>query len=227
MSHDEVRYDIENVAVYQIDCSCSISSQYEKTPRSICYLLLVFVVIIRNHEWLAAGAAASVLTCSGVAALHMIILFATNNRLDYPKTKSHCELLPIPGASSPFVACAGTNEPDILVTLAIITSVMLGALPVAAWSTTFRRYPNKAIHMFWLLLLAVSHTSYALTTYSVNFHFQICPNNFIETLPMANFQAPFLDQSWRDSFTSLVLTAQNKLIATPSYFGCFTPSSHL
>ena len=201
-------YDVENVTFKLVDCLFPISSQYERTPRYICYLLLVFVVVIRNHEWLAAGAAASVLTYSGVAAIHMILLFAMNNKLNYPKAKSHCEFLPIPGPS-PFVACAGVYEPDINLAMMVVSSVMLGALPVLAWSTTFRSYTNKAILISWLLLLAVGHSFYTLTATHPNLHFQICPENFIEPLPAANYQAPLLDQSCRESFYSLVLTAQN------------------
>lgn len=85
---------------------------------------------------------------------------------------------------------------------------MLGALPIVAWSTTFRRSTSKAILMFWLLLLAVGHTFYALTISNPSVHFQICPKDHIEPLPTTNFRAPFLDQSWRDSFFSLVSTMQ-------------------
>ena len=101
--------------------------------------LVVFVVIICNHEWLAADAAASVLTYSGVAAIYIIILFAPNNKLNLPKVKSYCEFLPIPGRSSPFVACAGISDPDTLVAMTMVSSVMLAALPVAAWSTTVKK----------------------------------------------------------------------------------------
>lgn len=200
--------DVENVAVKLVSCSFSISSYYERTPRCICYLLLVFTVVIRNHEWLAAGAAASVLTYSGVAAIHLIILFATNNKLNVPKAKSHCESLPIPGSSTPFVACAGVSDPDLSLSMTIVGSVMLGALPILAWSTTFRRSTSKVILIFWLLLLAVGHTFYALTEFDTGLHFQICPKDYIQPHPTANYQAPFLDQSWRDSFSSLVSTAQ-------------------
>ena len=200
-------YNIENVAVNSVGCSFFISSYYERTPRYICYLLLVFTVVLRNHKWLAAGAATSVLTYSGVAAIHLVILFATNNRINLQKPKSHCESLPIPGASIPFVACAGVSDPDVSLSMTIVSSVMLGVLPIVAWSTTFRRSTSKAILIIWLLLLAVGHTFYALTI-STSFHFQICPQDYIEPLPTANFQAPFLDQSWRDSFSSLVSTAQ-------------------
>lgn len=226
-------YDLENVAVRNVGCTFPISSYYERTPRYICYLLSVFTIVIRNHSWLATGAAASVLTYSGVAAIHLIILFATNNRWNLPKAKSHCESLPIPGASTSFVACTGVTDPDVNLGMAIVISVMLGALPTAAWSMTFRRSTSKAILIFWLFLLAMGHTFFALTTSNPSRSFQICPKDYIEPLPMANFQAPFLDQSWRDSFSSLVLTAQQssqspRNSSSPAcIYSCFATAGYL
>ncbi len=208
--HRSDSYNIGNVTVSRIRCSFPISEQYQKTPRYSCYLLLVFTVVIRNHRWLAVGAAASVLTYSGIAAIHMIILFATNNRTNLPKAKTHCEFLPVPGSSIPFAACAGVDDPDVVLTLSIVSSVMLGALPTAAWSTTFKRSTSKAILMFWLLLLAVGHPSYLLTSSNPNPHFQICPKDHSEPFPATEFQATLLDRSWRDSFYSLISTAQQR-----------------
>ena len=200
-------YDIENVAVNPIGCSFYISGYYERTPRYICYLSLVLTVVIRNHKWLAAGAPTLILSYSGVAAIHLIILFATNNRLELQEAKSYCETLPTLGAGTPFVACAGVYDPDVGLSMAIVSTVMLGALPIVAWSSTFRKSKNKVILIFWLLLIAVGHTFYPLTESNPGSNFQICPKDHIEPLP-TGFQAPFLDQSWRDSFSLLVSTAQ-------------------
>ena len=205
---DELRNELQNLAVKDARCSFSISDYNATTPRYICYLLLVFTIIIRNHKWLAAGAAASVLTYSGVAAIHLVILFATNNMLKPQEAKTYCKSLPIPGANTSFVACAGVTDPDVGVSMTFVTSVILGALPTVAWSQTFRRSTRKAILLLWLLLLAVGHTFYALTQSNPRRQFQICPKDYIEPLPKVNFQAPFLDQSWSDSFSSLDSTAQ-------------------
>jgi hypothetical protein len=230
--HQPPSYDLENVTVTPVGCSFHISGYYEKTPRYIFYVLFVFTVVIRNCKWLAAGAAASVLTYSGVAAIHLITLFANNNnRLDLPKTKLHCESLPVPGEAS-FFACTGVDEPDIGLSMTIVSSAMLGALPMVVWSTTFWRSTGKAILIFWLLLLAVGHTFYPLIIADGNLHFQICPQNYTEPVPTTNFQAPFLDQSWRDSFSSLVSTAHQSSQATrngssPCIYSCFATPDYL
>ncbi len=226
-------YDINNLVVNNVACSFPISSQYQKTPRYICYLLLIFTVTIRNHRWLAAGAAASVLTYSGVAAIHSLILFATNNRLHLPQAKTRCESIPTPGSDTQFVACAGIVDHDIAIIVRIVSNVILAALPIAAWSTTFRKSANKVILLFWLLLLAVGHTFWPLTELDQNFHFQICPKGYIEPLPKTNFQAPLLDDAWSESFRSLVLASQQ---ASPLFengsvpaclYSCFATTAYI
>ena len=226
-------YDIENVAVEPIICSFSISSQYQKTPRYICYLLLAATVIIRNYEWLAAGAAASVMTYSGIAAVHVILLFVTNNRFNPPEAKTRCEQLPFPGVDDIFLACAGVDDPDIGVAVSIVSNIMLGALPMAALSTTFRISTGRVILMFCLLLLAVSHTFQNLMWYDPNLHFQVCPKGAIEPPPGPDFQAPFLDQSWYESLNTLVSTAQQtsqpngSTSSSPCIYSCFASTAYI
>ena len=204
-------YSIKNVTVKRIGCTFPISGQYQRTPRYICYTLLVFTVIIRKHRWLAVGAAASVLTYSGVAAIHSIILFASNKKFHPAKTKARCESLPIPGVADPFLACAGVSDPDVGVIMIFISGIMLGALPMAAWSTAFRKSARKPILIIWLLLLALGHSLYYLARSDVNLHYQICPRDTTEAFLGANFQPSALDQAWRNSFNSLVSMTHQSL----------------
>ncbi|KAL9044254.1 MAG: hypothetical protein Q9214_002596 [Letrouitia sp. 1 TL-2023] len=131
-----------------------------------------------------------------------------NNRFNLSITKSRCESLPISGVGAPFLACVGISDPDIGVAMNIVSSVMLGALPIAAWSTTFRRSTNRPILLNWLLLLAVAHVFYTLVLTDPNHHFQICSKNNSEPPPGPSYQAPVLDQTWHNSLHPLVSTAQ-------------------
>ena len=201
-------YDIENVAVRLINCSFNISSQYQKTPRYICYFLLIFTIVIRNHKWLAAGAAASVMTYSGVTAIHIIILFATKNRFHLQTADSGCQSVLIPGMSDPFFACQGVHEPDVVVAGTVLSIVMLGALPMAALSSTFKKTTGRVILIFWLLLLAIGHTFSNLAWPIPDRQFQVCLKDHVEPLPVPNYQPPLLDQSWVDAFQSLIAAAQ-------------------
>ena len=225
-------YDTTNVTVKRIGCTFPVSEQYQRMARYICYLLLVFTVIIRNHRWLAVGAATSVLTYSGVAAIHSIILFASNKRFNPAETKTRCESLPIPGAENPFLACDGVSDPDIGVIMIFISGVMLGALPIAAWSTAFKKSASKPVLIIWLLLLALGHSLYFLTKSDNNFHFQICPRDTTESILRANFQPSPLDQAWRNSFHSLVSMTQQPFLSpenetTPTcIYSCFATTAY-
>lgn len=125
-----------------------------------------------------------------------------------PTTKTHCESIPIPNSSTPFFACAGVADPDQQMAMAIVSTVMFGALPTAAWSTAFKKSRSKPILIFWILLLAFGHTFWNLITPDPNLHFQICPKDNIEALPEMNYQPPLLDQSWRNSLNSIASTKQ-------------------
>lgn len=197
--------DIENVAVQRISCLFPLSDQYHKMPRYTCYFLLVFTIVIRSYEWLAA---ALVLTYIGAAAIQLIVLFAANNRFNLSITKSRYESIPISGAGAPFLACAGIVDTDTGVAMNIVSSVMLGALPIAAWSTTFRRSTSRPVLINWLLLLAVAHIFYPLVLTDPNHHFQICSKHNIKPPPGANYQAPVLDKIWHNSLHALASTAQ-------------------
>ena len=175
----------------------------------------------------------SLCTHFGVAAIHSVVLFATNNRFHLQPVKSRCEPLPIPGSNDPFLACAGIIDPDVFIIMRIVSSIMLGALPMAAWSTTFRKSASKAILMFWLLLLALGHLFNPLTISEENFHFQICPKDYVEPLPRFNFQAPLLDAAWSDSFASIISASHQ---ASPSInnssvlaclYSCFATSAYV
>ena len=201
-------YDIKGAKIKPIKCSFTLSSQYQKTPRYICYILLTFTIVVRNYQWLAVGAAVSVMTYSGVAAINLVIFFAAERIFDIPDEITHCQKLPISGSREEFFACAGVRDPDIAMAVTVVSTVMLGALPMAALSATFKQSTNKAILVFWLLLLAVGHTFDNLISANQNLHFQIGPQDDVENVPGTNYQAPLLDQSWSDAFNSLVSESQ-------------------
>ena len=157
---------------------------------------------------MARSRCCSLCTHSGIVAIHSLILFATNSRLHLYQAKTRCETIPISGSDTQFPACAGVIDPDIIMIMIIMSIVMLGALPIAAWSTTFRNSASKVILMFWLLLLAVGHTFWPLIILDNNFHFQICSKDYVEPLPKTNYQAPLLDDAWSDSFHSLISASQ-------------------
>ena len=197
-------YEIDNVTVTEVICGFPYSSQYLFTPHYIFYLLFVFAIVFRGHEWLTAGAAASVMTYSGVAAIHMIVLFIPNDRYDISKTKSLCESIALPGSGAPFLACNGVVEPDLDAAFQTLNTALIGALPLAAWSKTFRASNRKPIFLLWIILLSVGHVFYNIAYADVNRHFQICPRFHVVSLPQNNYQSALLNPTWHLSLHALV-----------------------
>ena len=112
------------------------------------------------------------------------MLFAKIDRLNEPSSKARCEPVVLPGTDTTFLTCAGIYDPDLGVIFDVINKSLLGALPIAAWSTTFRISSRKPILIMWMLLLAVSHIFYNVTRIDVNRYFEICPTNQVEKLPL-------------------------------------------
>lgn len=220
-------YDIENLSVTPITCGFTRSGQYERAPLYMCFILLAVTIIIRNHEWLAAGAAAYVLTYSGVAAIHLIVLFAANNRLNMPRSKLRCESINLWNTSTVFHACAGIAEPDAAESFELVSSCLLGALPIAAWSTTFRRSSRKPILIMWMLLLAISHVFNSFALNDHNRHFQICPAKGVEELPYGRYQAPELGMPWLQSLQDLVLSQSTASPKQQCLYSCFNSGHYI
>jgi hypothetical protein len=79
-----VEIKTDSLQVRRIACVFPRSGTFGAIPRITYYILLVAVVILRHpkFEWVAAGAAASALTYSGVAAVYQVMIFVFANRLN-------------------------------------------------------------------------------------------------------------------------------------------------
>src|SRR2546423_15209886 len=59
------------VGVY---CIYPLSGQYDVLPRGLFYLLLIFSLLFRRHNWLATAALGTAMTYAAVSAVHMLAL---------------------------------------------------------------------------------------------------------------------------------------------------------
>lgn len=118
--------------------------------------------------------------------------------------KSGCDSIKTLGSAPSFLACNGVFESDAQSAYLIVSIALLGALPMAAWSSTFRASSRKPIFLLWFFLLSISHIFYNLVISDVNHHFQICPRHRTEKPPGIDYQAPLLDIDWTSSFYTLL-----------------------
>ncbi|KAI9671180.1 MAG: hypothetical protein M1817_003687 [Caeruleum heppii] len=93
-------------------CAYPVSGNYGLLPRILYYCTLVFALLAHNHLWLVAGALASSLTYSGVAAIHACLLVWQGQ---------------------------GLGEMDLDALTAILIPACLITVPLLNWSSTLRK----------------------------------------------------------------------------------------
>lgn len=75
--------------------------------------------------------------------------------------------------------------------------------------------------------MAIGHVFYNFIVLSRNYHFQICPANSMETLPLSQYQAPELGPQWRQSFQDLVLSQHSANPVQQCLYSCFDTHGYL
>jgi len=196
-------YTTPNLTANEIVCGFPVSGQYGRTSQFTYLVLLATTVILRKLPWLAVGIATYSLSYSGVAAIHQIVLFARNNRFSPTRSHAYCEFLDIGHQSNRFPACAGVWDPDFGQTSSIIGAGLLAALPIATYSSTFRKAEYRPILIMWTLLLAAAYVFCSITVTDPNRHYQICPAGISETVPGSDYQAVVYNDNWRHAFGAI------------------------
>lgn len=220
----------ENFTAHAIGCSFPVSGQYGLTAQWVYYVALAAVIFLRGHTWLSAGAAASAMTYSGVAALHTIIMDAGGSRWGISSARADYRFLHFTttnGSITQLPICPGIYEADDEQAAIVTGAGLLAALPMSAWSASFSRHEAKAILMAWLLLIAIGHSLSIITFTDANIHYQICPSGYVEALPGQRYDAPQMDESWINALqwivynvtTSSTASCLYSCFATPSYLG--------
>ena len=131
------REDTADPMKTQTICAYPLSGQYEFLQRLLYYVLVVFAIFTQGHLWLSAGALATIMTYSGAAAVHAIILadISRNSLLDVD-------------------------------TFGVWSVVSVGALavePVLTFSHILRWSPARPIVGFWGTLVAVGSICASVT----------------------------------------------------------------
>ena len=216
----QFQYITPNLTATAITCGFPVSRFYGQILQYIYFILLATTFLLRKFPWLCAGIAAYCLNYSDIAALHSIVLFATNNRLA-PRTHS-CAFLPL--GESVFPVCAGVLDPDYHLASAAVGAGLLAALPMARFSLTFRSAAARPIFVVWTLLLAVAHIFYNITVTNPNSHYQICPTGSESNLPEDNYHAPEYDVTWQELF---FMMSKGNFTKNECLYSCFADRGYL
>lgn len=211
-------YRTEFMTAIPVNCVYPASGQYGRPLKYSFYVLTIAVVLLRHHEWLAAGAAVTVMTYAGVAAIHAIRFAIQCNRLNQPKSHSRCYYFPAIGLPNGLPICAGIYDPDYDEANIIVGAGLLAALPMAKWSKTFYKKPaREACLLVWLLLLAVGHVCYLFTVTNPNRHYQTCPAGIMQPLPNSNYSPISID----NKMVNETLSKITRGLGTTCFTSCF------
>ncbi|KAK4450524.1 hypothetical protein QBC34DRAFT_379237 [Podospora aff. communis PSN243] len=208
-----------SVTAQAVTCGFPTSGQYGKVPEVIYYLLLPSTFLLRRAQWLAVGVAASAMTYSSVASIHLILLFFQNNRFLADQTiASQCRPARLGGTDVQIPICSTLYDPDYRVAFHIVGAGLLAVLPIATWSSTFKANTARPTLVLWALLLATSHVFFNIILTNPGKNYQICPINVSEDLPESDFQAPALNDAWFDELERM--TRRNYSEFDPSDSSC-------
>lgn len=152
------------VAYHDIACVYRISGQYNNIPRWLYYSLLVTVIVLRRQHWLAVGAAATCLTYGGGAAIHAWILACM--RL-YPSSQVLDGVVQLPNGQEHWISAA-VLELDNDGALAVVGAGFLITLPMALWSSQFRRSAAKPILVLWTVLMSIGMICCLVSLYGID-----------------------------------------------------------
>ncbi|KAF1964425.1 hypothetical protein BU23DRAFT_631790 [Bimuria novae-zelandiae CBS 107.79] len=135
-------YSAANYTATEVSCAFPALGQYGATPQSTYFVLLVLTVLLRRQPWLAAGIAASALTSSSVAAVHLAILLISKAQNGDDLTCTYGT-----GREEDSVPlCLGVYDADNAQAGKVVGAGLLAALPMAMWSRTFRCTIKRLYH---------------------------------------------------------------------------------
>ncbi|KFY81489.1 hypothetical protein V500_11368 [Pseudogymnoascus sp. VKM F-4518 (FW-2643)] len=197
-----------------VQCSYPISGGYAPTLRYIFYVLAIASVVARKTSWAVTATLASVMTYSGVAAVHAFVLVIIRQKMVPKSMTDNYEVVLAEGISRtgyyedatlsgpvwlPLLPMAWDNDCDPV--LAIVGSVFL-LLPIQIWSRTFRaaNRTQRAIIYGWALVLLVGLISALVNRAYVDLWSfpqpRFCPNDHEDTLPLSNSGSDSIAGLW-------------------------------
>ncbi|KAI0123156.1 hypothetical protein BJ170DRAFT_736431 [Xylariales sp. AK1849] len=211
-----------NFTAQAITCGFPASSQYGLAGTTLYILLLSATFFVRRVRWLSAAMAASVMTYSGIAAVHLVVLFVYNNRLGEDKQRNYCTRFSTGPGNQTISICHGVHDPDYIMAGSIVGEGLLAILPIATWSSTFKGASAHLILVLWTALLAIGHIFFNIVTPNPYLNYQICSSGFSEPLPAWNYQAVPEDAIWHGQFDGILRNDSSR--PPMCIYSCFGPT---
>ncbi|KAI1874975.1 uncharacterized protein JN550_002404 [Neoarthrinium moseri] len=208
-----------------ITCGFPVSGQYGLTAVSLYFLLLPVTVLLRKVTRLSEAIAASVMTYSGVASVHLVVLFAYNNRLAEDAQRNYCERFSIEQSDAAIAICRSTHDPDYIPAGLLVGAGLLTIVPMFEWSSTFKTTKARSILVIWAALLAVGHVFFNLIITNPNINYRICSGGYSEPLPGSSYQAGSWNVDWSVDLDDMLY--RNSTRGPRCIYACFARDEYL
>lgn len=166
-----------HIGVY---CMYPLSGQYDVLPRGLFYLLLIFSLIFRRHNWLATAALGTAMTYAAVSAVHMLAL-VTNFDFGTPD----------PGWD--INSSKDYGDVDVFGIYPILSAAAIMLTPILNWSVSVRANEAQMVVVYWgALIFAALVPAWIynnnIRDWWINFpvSFVVCPYSAAATHPDCN-----------------------------------------
>jgi hypothetical protein len=121
-------------------CMYPLSGQYDMLPRGLFYLLLIFSLIFRRHNWLATAALGTAMTYAAVSAVHMLAL-VTNFDFGTPQSD-------LPKGWN-INSSKGYGDVDVYGIYPILSAAAIMLTPILNWSVSVRANEAQMVVVYW------------------------------------------------------------------------------
>jgi hypothetical protein len=165
-----------------IYCTYPLSGQYDILPRGLFYLLLIFSLLFRRHNWLATAALGTAMTYAAVSAVHMLAL-VTNFDFGTPDDPKGWNI----NSSKAY------GDVDVFGIYPILSAAAIMLTPILNWSVSVRANEAQMVVVYWgalvfaALVPAWIYNNY-ITEWWINapLSFALCPTSAAATHPDCN-----------------------------------------
>ena len=175
-------FDSSNYRV-GIYCQYPLSGQYDVLPRGLFYLLVIFSMLFRRHNWLATAALGTAMTYAAVSAVHMLAL-VTHFGFGTPDADRG-------GWNVNFSNAYG--DVDVYGIYPILSAAAIMLTPILNWSVSVRANEAQMVVVYWGALVfsaLVPAWVYAnnIKEWWIDFplSFAVCPISAAATHPDCN-----------------------------------------
>jgi hypothetical protein len=121
-------------------CMYPLSGQYDMLPRGLFYLLLIFSLLFRRHNWLATAALGTAMTYAAVAAVHMLALVMN---FDFGTPQSD-----LPKGWN-INSSKGYGDVDVYGIYPILSAAAIMLTPILNWSVSIRANEAQMVVVYW------------------------------------------------------------------------------